>query len=145
MRAKFALGDEVRVIRAIRNDGTMYGYATGELLVRRGSTGFVRGCGTFLIDQLIYQVHFLDTDMIVGCREPEIISAAAAWHAGHFQFGDSVISRHILNSDGKVVVRAGERGRIERTDQGENGEIYTVMFGERWFQVPASAIRLLEE
>ncbi len=29
MRAKFALGDEVRVIRAIRNDGTMYGYATG--------------------------------------------------------------------------------------------------------------------
>jgi nitrogen fixation protein NifZ len=44
-----------------------------------------------------------------------------------------------------VVVRAGERGRIERTDQGEKGEIYTVMFGERWFQVPASAIRLLEE
>ncbi|ADU72677.1 nitrogen fixation protein NifZ [Pantoea sp. At-9b] len=145
MRTKFALGDEVRVIRAIRNDGTMYGYATGELLVRRGSTGFVRSCGTFLLDQIIYQVHFLNSDMIVGCREQEIISATAAWHAGHFQYGDSVICRHTLTVEGKVAVRSGARGRIERTDQGEHGEIYTVMFGERWFQVPASAIKLLEE
>ncbi len=47
MTQKYAFGEEVRVTRAIRNDGTLFGYRRGDLLVRRGSTGFVREWGTF--------------------------------------------------------------------------------------------------
>ena len=38
MRPKFTFSEEVRVVRAIRNDGTVAGFAPGALLVRRGST-----------------------------------------------------------------------------------------------------------
>lgn len=47
MRPKFTFSEEVRVVRAIRNDGTVAGFAPGALLVRRGSTGFVRDWGVF--------------------------------------------------------------------------------------------------
>lgn len=75
MTPTFTFGDEVRVTRAIRNDGTMPGYTRGQLLVRRGSTGFVREWGVFLQDQIIYQIHFLDGDIMVGCRAQELIPA----------------------------------------------------------------------
>ena len=69
MRPRFDYGDEVRVRRNVRNDGTFPGAEVGRLLVRRGSTGFVRDLGTFLQDQVIYSVHFLAEDRLVGCRE----------------------------------------------------------------------------
>ena len=69
----------MRVIRNLRNDGTFPGYPTGALLVRRGSVGHVRDVGTFLQDQLIYTVHFLDADRLVGCREQELQPADAPW------------------------------------------------------------------
>jgi hypothetical protein len=78
----FTFGDEVRVTRAIRNDGTMPGYTRGQLLVRRGSTGFVREWGVFLQDQIIYQIHFLDGDIVVGCRAQELIPAGQPWMPG---------------------------------------------------------------
>ena len=52
MRPKFTCSEEVRVVRAIRNDGTVAGFAPGALLVRRGSRGFVRDGGVFLQDQI---------------------------------------------------------------------------------------------
>lgn len=145
MTPAFTFGDEVRVTRAIRNDGTMPGYARGELLVRRGSTGFVREWGVFLQDQIIYQIHFLDSDMVVGCRAQELIPSSQPWDAGMLQFGDSVTTLHALSVNGTVVVNAGATGLIEATDQGHDGNSYTVTFAERWFQVPASALRLVEE
>lgn len=144
MKQQFDFGEEVRVIRAIRNDGTMHGYARGELLVRRGSTGYVREWGTFLIDQIIYQIHFLDSDLIVGCREQELLPITAPWYAGQFQYGDRVLSRHALAINGKVVVEPGVHGEITATGQGENEESYTVTFNQRWFQVPADALISLE-
>ena len=53
MRPKFTFSEEVRVVRAIRNDGTVAGFAPGALLVRRGSTGFVRDWGVFFQDHII--------------------------------------------------------------------------------------------
>ena len=50
MRPRFEYGDEVRVTRNVRNDGTYPGLETGQLLIRRGSTGHVRDVGTFLQD-----------------------------------------------------------------------------------------------
>jgi len=145
MSTVFAYGDEVRVVRAIRNDGTMHGFARGDVLIRRGSTGFVREWGTFLMDQVIYQVHFLEQDLVVGCRLQELIPASQPWHAGTLQFGDNVTNLLPLSVNGEVVVPAGDVGRIEGTDQGEDGNSYTVTFSERWFQVPATALSLLEK
>lgn len=145
MTPAFTFGDEVRVTRAIRNDGTMPGYARGQLLVRRGSTGFVREWGVFLQDQIIYQIHFLDGDIVVGCRGQELIPASAPWNAGMLQFGDRVTALQPLSVNGVVVVSVGETGQIEATDQGNDGSSYTVTFSGRWFQVPASALRLAEE
>lgn len=145
MRPKFTFSDEVRVVRAIRNDGTVAGYPPGALLARRGSTGFVRDWGVFLQDQIIYQIHFPDSDRVIGCREQELISIAHPWLAGNLQYGDTVTCLMALSVNGDVVVTAGQQGRIEATDQGELGDSYTVDFSGRWFMVPVQAIALAEE
>lgn len=72
MLPKFEYGEAVRVIRNIRNDGTFPGHETGTLLVPRGSVGYVRDVGTFLQDQLVYSVHLLDAERVVGCREEDL-------------------------------------------------------------------------
>ena len=145
MRPKFTFSEEVRVVRAIRNDGTGAGFAPGALLVRRGSRGFVRDWGVFLQDQIIYQIHFPESDRIIGCREQELIPIAQPWLAGNLQYGDSVTCLMALSVNGDVVVTAGQRGHIEATDRGESGDCYTVDFSGRWFRVPAQAIALTEE
>lgn len=145
MRPKFTFSDAVRVVRAIRNDGTVAGFAPGELLVRRGSTGFVRDWGVFLQDQIIYQIHFPESDLIIGCREQELIPLAQPWLAGNLQYGDTVTCRMALAVGGEVVVNVGQQGRIEATDRGERGDSYTVDFSGRWFTVPVQAISLVEE
>ena len=71
MRTRWDLGDSVRVVRNVRNDGTYPGAELGALLIRCGSTGTVIDVGTFLMDQIIYTVHFLEVDRIVGCREED--------------------------------------------------------------------------
>ena len=50
MKTRFQIGDEVRVIRPIRNDGTFPGMNKGQLLIRRGSVGVVEDIGTFLTE-----------------------------------------------------------------------------------------------
>lgn len=145
MRPKFTFSDAVRVVRAIRNDGTVAGFTPGELLVRRGSTGFVRDWGVFLQDQIIYQIHFPESDRIIGCREQELIPLAQPWLAGNLQYGDTVTCRMALAVGGEVVVNVGQQGRIEATDRGERGDSYTVDFSGRWFTVPVQAISLVEE
>ena len=59
MITRWDLGDDVRVIHNVRNDGTYPGEQVGALLIRRGSTGTIIDIGTFLQDQIIYTVHFL--------------------------------------------------------------------------------------
>ncbi|MBZ7750561.1 nitrogen fixation protein NifZ [Klebsiella michiganensis] len=145
MRPKFTFSEEVRVVRAIRNDGTVAGFAPGALLARRGSTGFVRDWGVFLQDQIIYQIHFPESDRIIGCREQELIPITQPWLAGNLQYGDNVACQMALAVNGEVVVAVGQRGRIEATDRGETGDSYTVDFSGRWFRVPAQAITLIEE
>jgi len=54
MLTRWDLGDEVRVIRNLRNDGTFSGEAMGALLIRRGSIGTVIDVGTFLGEQIVF-------------------------------------------------------------------------------------------
>ena len=86
---KFDYGCEVRVIKNIRNDTYQGGQRKGELLERRGTVGFVQQSGVYKQDQIIYQVHFLESNQIIGCRESELILASTPWVNNKFEYGDA--------------------------------------------------------
>lgn len=143
---QFEYGDEVRVVRNVRNDGTYPGMDTGTLLVRRGSVGVVNDVGTYLQDQLIYRVHFLDLGRTVGCREEELIPAAAPWVPSRFEFRDSVIATRSLAVGGEVVVAKGQLGSVMKVLRDlPQGVQYHVHFGDgRLLQVPELSLAMAE-
>ncbi|MBS1209328.1 MAG: NifZ family protein [Proteobacteria bacterium] len=112
MKPRWDLGDTLRVTRNVRDDGTFPGCSRGDLLVRRGSIGTVVDIGTFLMDQIIYSVHFLDQNRIVGCREEELIGLDEAWADSRFETREHVITQRALAIAGEVRVPAGSRGEI---------------------------------
>lgn len=147
MRPLYDYGDEVRLLRNVRNDGTFPGEPTGALLIRRGSTGFVRDVGTFLQDQLIYSVHFLDCDRVVGCREHELQLASAPWIPSRFETREKVCARLPLGRGGRVLVEQGTLGEVVKVLRGSPerppaGELaYQIQFpGFNLLQVPESAL-----
>lgn len=141
MRPRFDYGDAVRVIRNVRNDGTFPGRPTGDLLVRRGAIGHVRDVGTFLQDQVIYTMHFLDDDMIVGCREEELISVDAPWIETRFDTREKVVPNRMLALGGEIVARPGDTGEVLRVlREAPGGPQYHVLFGARVMQVPEAAL-----
>lgn len=120
MKPKYEYGSEVRLIRNVRNDGTYPGSEVGELLIRRGETGCVYDVGTYLQDQLIYRVHFLDAGRTVGCREEELISAAEEWIQNRFEYRDRVLVACDLKMEDQHIASKGDEGEIEgvlREDQ----------------------------
>ena len=146
MLPKYEYGSSVRVTRNVRNDGTYPGMETGELLVKRGSIGFVQNVGTFLQDQIIYSVHFIDINRVIGCREEEIIGADAPWNPSLFEFRDKVTSRKILTVNNEVVARPGDAGEVTKvlTIPGEEFQ-YHVRFPGRTLQVGESILESLQQ
>ncbi len=145
MRPKFEYGEAVRVIRNVRNDGTYPGEATGRLLIRRGSVGFVRDVGTFLQDQLIYTVDFLEAGRMVGCREQELQLESDPWIPTRFEFRDKVTPKTPLGIAGDVIAEPGDEGEIEKVlREQESGPAYHVRFSGRTLQVPESALDFLD-
>jgi nitrogen fixation protein NifZ len=141
MLPKYQFGDEVRIIRNVRNDGTYPGMPTGQLLIRRGCTGFVTNVGTFLQDQLIYSVNFLEQNKIVGFREEELISINEPWIPSKFESREKVRSRITLTVRGEVRVTPGMDGEILKVLRDENGGVqYQVIFYDHVLQVPESAL-----
>lgn len=142
MLPRFEYGDEVRVIRNVRNDGTYPGKEVGELLLRRGSVGNVHDVGTYLQDQIIYRVYFLDTGRMVGCREEELVPAAEPWVDSIFEFRDRVATRIALSVGGEVVVPQGEVGTVMKILRDAPGGVqYHVHFNSgRMFQIPEPAL-----
>lgn len=129
MRPRWDYGDAVRVTRNVRNDGTFPGINTGELLVRRGRVGHVRNVGTFLQDQIIYSVHFLDEGRMVGCREEELIGLDEAWIESGFEVRQKVLAARALSIRGEVKVPADSRGEVLNLERHEpQGVIYHVHF-----------------
>jgi len=141
MRPRFDYGDAVRVTRNVRNDGTYPGLDTGQLLVRRGSIGHVRDVGTFLQDQIIYTVHFVALDRVVGCREEELIAAEDHWVESEFEYRDRVIAKVPLAISGEIIAAAGASGEIEKVVRDAPGGVaYEVRFSGRTLQVPETAL-----
>ncbi len=141
MLPKYEFGDEVRIIRNVRNDGTYPGMPIGELLIRRGSTGFVINVGTFLQDQLIYTVNFLDQDKIVGFREEELISINEPWVPSRFESREKVRSKVTLAVRGEVRAMPSTEGEVLKVLRDESGGVqYQVIFHDHVLQVPESVL-----
>ena len=141
MLPKYEFGDEVRIVRNVRNDGTYPGVATGTLLIRRGSVGFVMNVGTFLQDQLIYTVNFLEQNKIVGFREEELISIDEQWIPSKYESREKVRSRITLTVRGEVRATPGAEGEILKVLRDEQGGVqYQVIFYDHVLQVPESAL-----
>ena len=119
MQTRWDIGGDVRLLRNLRNDGTYPGTETGELLVRRGSVGTIVDVGTFLQDQIIYSVHFLDADRIVGCREEELQGAEEAWVPSRYETRERVRARRALSLGGAVCVPAGAIGEVMQVVRSE--------------------------
>lgn len=143
MMHRFDYGDAVRVTRNVRNDGTFPGEKTGNLLVRRGSIGYVRDIGTFLQDQIIYTVHFLDAERVVGCREEELIGSDEPWIETRFESRERVQSTLPLAVKGEVAVSPGTVGEVIRVIRNEAGNAYHVLFFDKVFVVPERGLAAL--
>jgi nitrogen fixation protein NifZ len=144
LRPKFEYGEKVRVVRNLRNDGTYPGEPTGRLLVRQGSIGFVRDVGTFLQDQLIYSVDFLDANRRVGCREQELQLATDHWIPTRFEFRDKITPKIPLVLKGEVIAKPGDEGEIEKTLRDyPDGPAYHARFFGRTLLVPEGALEFL--
>lgn len=146
MRPRFEYGDAVRVIRNVRNDGTFPGQATGSLLIRRGSVGYVRDVGTFLQDQLVYSVDFFEEQRMVGCREQELQLASDPWVPSRFEFREKVTPRIKLAINGEVIAEPGDQGEIEKVlREEERPPVYHARFRGRTLIVPESALDALDQ
>lgn len=142
----FEYGEEVRVIRNIRNDGTYPGRNPGELLVRRGSIGYVRNRGTFLQDQVIYEVHFIDQGMVVGCREEELIDLEQEWVESRFEFREKVRAAKRLCAGDKVFAEPGDEGQVLKVlRHNEGGVAYHVRFPGHTILVPEVALEPVDD
>lgn len=146
MRPRYDYGEAVRVVRNVRNDGTYPGLETGTLLIRRGSVGYVMNVGTFLQDQIIYTVHFLESQRLVGCREEELIPAADPWTPSRYEFRDKVKSRLPLAIEGQVIVTQGMAGEVMKVIRDQSEQVhYHVSFNGKVLSVPESALDPLYE
>ena len=140
-RPEYDFGDQVRLTRNVRNDGTYPGKEIGDFLVKRGSTGHVLSVGTFLQDQLIYTVHFLEADVKVGCRGEELIPLDAPWDPAKFEFRDKIVSTRQLSINGEIIVDVGDEGEVLKSFKEEGKEAtYHVRFTGRTLQVPESCL-----
>jgi nitrogen fixation protein NifZ len=140
MNARWDYGEAVRLARNVRNDGTYPGMDPGDFLVRRGSVGYVIDVGTFLQDQVIYSVNFLDEGRVVGCREEELIGADDPWTPSRFEFREKVQAVKGLSVGGEVLLEPGAAGEVMKVIRDNPaGVIYHVHFDSlpgRLLQIP---------
>ena len=74
-RAKFFMGQKVKLLEDIKNDGTYPYLGIGEVMIQKDSIGYIRRMGDFLQVIRVYEVHFMDEEAaieIIGCREHEL-------------------------------------------------------------------------
>ncbi|MGZ8165672.1 MAG: nitrogen fixation protein NifZ [Methylobacter sp.] len=137
---RFEYGELVRVTRNVRNDGTYPGMEVGTLLIRRGSLGNVIEVGTFLQDQVIFTVHFLNQGRMVGCRLEELIGGDEPWNPSRFEFRDKVVCTIDLSLQGNILFAKGTEGEVFKVLRDSELIQYHVAFQGRVLQVPEIAL-----
>ncbi len=155
MRHKYEYGEAVRLTRNIRNDGTFPGAVRGKLLIRSGSVGYIRDVGTFLQDQIIYSVDFINSGtlvggtmvsgIIVGCREQELQYENDPWIATRFDFKDKVTPTIPLAIKTELIVEPGDAGEVEKVLRNyPGGPAYHVRFSGRTLLVTEYSLEFLQ-
>jgi nitrogen fixation protein NifZ len=121
---------------------------TGEILVRRGSVGYVQNVGTFLQDQIIYSVHFLDVNRVIGCREEELIGGDDVWEPSRFEFREKVTTNRILVVQGETIARPGDIAEVLKVldeNEGDSEIQYHVRFPGHTLQVGEAMLEPTDE
>jgi len=143
MKPKFDYGDEIRITRNIRNDGTYPGVDIGKLLIHQGSIGNVRDIGTYLQDTIIYSVYFVEQNMLIGCKEDEVISVDASWIPSKYEFRDKVNPTVPLAINGKVIAQTDTEGEVIKVlKEHPEGVAYHVRIVGRTLLVPETRLTL---
>jgi len=145
MKPHYDYGEKVRLIRNVRNDGTYPGLEVGEPLIKRGSCGHIQSTGTYLQEYIIYSVHFLEEDILVGCKEEELISEDAPWNPSQFEFREKVMAAKTLSIDGDVIVAENDIGEVTKVLMDLVDIQYHIRFPGRTLQVPESALKSVEK
>ena len=70
----FEYGEKVVSRKNVRNDGTVFGFEVGEILVNKGDVGYVKSIGSFLQQFYIYGVDFVDRGRVIGMKQRELES-----------------------------------------------------------------------
>ncbi len=106
----FRIGQRVRLVKAIRNDGTYPFAAVGDFLVDAGAEGYVRKIGDFLQTIRIYEVNFFEEGVIFGCREAEL--EAAEEEDGYDEVAEELawIKRHRAERAAANAAQSQEKG-----------------------------------
>ena len=68
----FRIGQRVRIVKPIKNDGSNPFEDPNATLVEPGAEGYVTFIGDWLQVLRIYEVHFIETGHTFGCREFEL-------------------------------------------------------------------------
>ena len=75
-KAIFGIGQKVKLIKEIVNDGTYPHSTVGTLMMPKNAIGYIKSIGEFLQVIRVYEVHFLGVEgaavEIIGCRENEL-------------------------------------------------------------------------
>lgn len=103
----FLPGDKVVARKHVKNDGTIAGREIGEVVVKKGETGYVRDIGTFLGQFYIYGVDFLARGAIVGMRERELDAAGPLLRRPGERpaLQAHIVTREMLAQNGKEIGR----------------------------------------
>ncbi|CAM3944502.1 NifZ domain protein [Vibrio aerogenes CECT 7868] len=143
--ARFDAGEEVRVIRTVRNDGSFPGMEKGEVLIEAGCVGIVRTYGFFLQTQVIYQVFFPEVNQVIGIRDEELIAARLDWVPRYFHSLDKAKLTRTLAMNGEVLAEKGQIVEIQRAYRDlEDGTLkYEITLSDLRFQLDASVFAQL--
>ena len=68
----FEIGQKVRSLQNVRNDGTYPGPAVGDVLIPEGAIGYVISIGSYLQMYHIYSVDFFEQRRVIGMRGKEL-------------------------------------------------------------------------
>lgn len=127
---KFEIGQKVRLVEPIHNDGTLYGAERGEKLQNPGDFGFIRNVGYFL-DDLVYEVDFIGHGRILGCKEREIMDFDLPWEPPLYEPGLRVQATVDLTKEGQLLWPRGAAGKITvRRYLHGRGYVYEVRFDQ---------------
>jgi nitrogen fixation protein NifZ len=124
-----------RGTRNIRNAGTYQGMDVGVLLTRRRSVGNNLNVGTFLQEQVVNTVYFLNVDRI-----ETLFVGDGPWNPGFFGFRDKVAANIDSGVQGNILFPKCTDGEVFKKLRDSEKTQYHVAFQRRNLLAPESAL-----